>query len=91
MKKKAIALADTPWDEIKQAVRELNGDLRFQLFMQGIEGLKEIAVDTACDDETLKHERLAKAAIGTVRAFKEIIAFVADAGPVQAQEVPPQE
>lgn len=71
--KKRVTMGNAPWDEIRQAVAELNNDLRFQKFMEGVAALKDEAVLAACDDETLKHERIAMASIGTIRAFQRII------------------
>jgi hypothetical protein len=81
------SLADAQWGEINAAVTELNNDLRFRRFMEGIAGLKDVAVLDAASDETLKFPAVTAAALGRVRAYQDIIDFVGERSPLPDEPV----
>lgn len=62
-------------EALRAAILPLVGDPRFQDYMQVIEDLKEKALDDATTFDSVNSARATVAALGTVRAYKEIIAI----------------
>ena len=72
------AMTQEYWADINAAVIELNNDLRFRRFMDGLSGLKDVAVLDAASDEGLKFPMVTAAALGRIRAYQDIIDFVGE-------------
>lgn len=58
--------------ELAEAIKQLAGDPRFQVFMKVIAGMKESAVANACADASLSNPGTTSAALGECRAYREI-------------------
>lgn len=77
-------------EEMASAIRELNGDVRFQRYTAGLHNLKDLAVMDAAGDETLRYQNTTIAALGRVRAFQDMIDLIASQ-PVLLVETEPQQ
>lgn len=58
---------------LKHAMMPLLADTRFAEFINAVRDLKEEAVANAILDETVRNKRIARAAIGEIRCYRDII------------------
>lgn len=76
-------------EEMANAIRELNGDVRFQRFTAGLYNLKDLAVGEACQFETLNSPTVMAGAIGRIQAIQDMIDLI-EAQPVVQSEPEPE-
>jgi hypothetical protein len=64
---------------LANAIKQLVGDDRFQMFIDAIKVYKDEAVIAACSNESLENPLTAAAALGHVRAYVDIFGLVEEA------------
>jgi hypothetical protein len=88
--KKRVSSSKIQWDVIQQSVVDLNRDIRFQRYLEGLYGLKDVAVGEACHKETLSSPTLISAALGRIQGFQDMIDFI-EANMPKGEDEPEQE
>lgn len=76
MAKRKSSAAKVDWTIIQQSVMDLAADPRFQRYLDGLYGLKDVAVGEACRYETLNSPTVTAGAIGRIQAFQDMIDFI---------------
>ena len=62
-----------------EATKQLAGDDRFRTFCDGLRELMDASIHFACSDAALETPQKQAAAMGEVRAYRDILATVEDA------------
>jgi ClpP class serine protease len=65
--------------ELEQAIIQLSGDPRFQLFIEQIEEQKNMALAEAVANDNIGDGRVVSGYLGEIRAYLDIIAVYKDA------------
>lgn len=62
--------------ELAESIKQLAGDVRFQVFMRCLSEQADYAIANACSDAALANPMTASAALGEVRCYRDILNLV---------------